>query len=122
MQTILGAGGSIGTELAKALKLFTEDIRLVGRHPKKVNETDLMLLDQMKTGAIKAIIARAPDFYGIDINKSILMSLIYKNLANGKKAQWMFNAKVKHSFGITTLIVLSLKSILNTALPNMKLE
>lgn len=193
MQTILGAGGSIGTELAKALKLFTDDIRLVGRHPKKVNETDqlfpanltdreqlfkavegsgivyltigfeyntsvwqklwpplmqnvieaciannaklvffdnvysvggdfvnhiteespvyptskkgeiraeidLMLLDQMKTGAIKAIIARAPDFYGIDINKSILMSLIYKNLASGKKAQWMFNAKVKHSF------------------------
>jgi len=193
MQTILGAGGSIGTELAKALKLFTDDIRLVSRHPKKVNETDqlhqadltdrkqlfkavegsvivyltigleyntsvwqknwpplmqnvidaciannaklvffdnvysvggdfvnhiteespvyptskkgeiraeidLMLLDQMKTGAIKAIIARAPDFYGTDINKSILMSLIYKNLASGKKAQWMFNAKVKHSF------------------------
>jgi len=193
MQTILGAGGSIGTELAKALKLFTDDIRLVSRHPKKVNETDqlfpadltdreqlfkavegssivyltigfeyntsvwqklwpplmqnlieaciannaklvffdnvysvggdfvnhiteespvyptskkgevraeidLMLLDQMKTGAIKAIIARAPDFYGIDINKSVLMSLIYKNLASGKKAQWMFNAKVKHSY------------------------
>src|ERR1035437_6257988 len=193
MQTILGAGGSIGTELAKALKLFTDDIRLVSRHPKKVNETDqlfpadltdreqvfkavegsnivyltigfeyntsvwqklwpplmqnvieaciannaklvffdnvysvggdfvnhiteespvyptskkgeiraeidLMLLDQMKTGAIKAIIARAPDFYGIDIDKSVLMSLIYKNLASGKKAQWMFNAKVKHSF------------------------
>jgi nucleoside-diphosphate-sugar epimerase len=193
MQTILGAGGSIGTELAKALKLFTDDIRLVSRHPKKVNETDqlfpadltdreqlfkavegssivyltigfeyntsvwqklwpplmqkvieaciannaklvffdnvysvggdfvnhiteespvyptskkgevraeidLMLLDHMKTGAIKAIIARSPDFYGIDINKSVLMSLIYKNLANGKKAQWMFNAKVKHSY------------------------
>jgi nucleoside-diphosphate-sugar epimerase len=57
-----------------------------------------MLLDQMKTGAIKAIIARAPDFYGIDIDKSVLMSLIYKNLASSKKAQWMFNAKVKHSY------------------------
>jgi len=193
MQTILGAGGSISTELAKSLKYFTEDIRLVSRHPKKVNETDqlfpadlkdreqlfkavegseivyltigfeystkvwqqswpplmqnvidaciannsklvffdnvysvggdfvnhiteespiyptskkgeiraqvdLMLLDMMKTGKIKAIIARAPDFYGTDIGKSILMSLIYKNLASGKKAQWMFNAKVKHSY------------------------
>ena len=193
MQTILGAGGSIGTELARSLKSFTDDIRLVCRHPIKVNETDqlfhadlkdreqlfkavkgseivyltigfeyntkvwqklwpplmqnvidacieynaklvffdnvysvggdfvdhiteespvyptskkgeiraqidLMLLDQMKSGKIKAIIARAPDFYGIDLDKSILMSLIYKNLANGKTAQWMFNAKAKHSY------------------------
>lgn len=40
MQTILGAGGSIGTELAKELVAFTKDIRLVSRNPKKVNETD----------------------------------------------------------------------------------
>jgi len=193
MQTILGAGGSISNELAKSLQYFTEDIRLVSRHPKKVNETDqlfpadlndreqlfkavqgseivyltigfkystkvwqqlwpplmqnvmdaciannaklvffdnvysvggdfvnhiteespvyptskkgeirakidLMLYDQMKTGKLKAIIARSPDFYGPDIGNSILMSLIYKNLAGGKKAQWMFNAKVKHSY------------------------
>jgi nucleoside-diphosphate-sugar epimerase len=196
MQTILGAGGSIGTELAKSLKYFTDDIRLVGRHPKKVNETDqlfiadltnreqlfkavegseivyltigfeynthvwqklwpplmqnvidaciandaklvffdnvyavgsdfvshiteespvyptskkgeiraqvdLMLLEHMKLGKIKAIIARSADFYGVDVDKSILMSLIYKNLASGKKAKWMFNAKVKHSYTYT---------------------
>lgn len=193
MQTILGAGGSISIELAKSLKYFTDDIRLVSRHPKKVNETDqlfpadltdrdqlfkavegsrivyltigleystkvwqkqwpplmqnvidaciannaklvffdnvysiggdfvkhitedspiyptskkgeiraqvdLMLLDHMNTGRIKAIIARAPDFYGTDISKSILMSLVFKNLASGKKAQWMFNARAKHSY------------------------
>jgi len=40
MQTILGAGGAIGTELAKALKNYSTDIRLVSRNPKKVNETD----------------------------------------------------------------------------------
>lgn len=40
MQTILGAGGAIGTELAKALLTYTKDIRLVSRNPKKVNETD----------------------------------------------------------------------------------
>jgi nucleoside-diphosphate-sugar epimerase len=40
MQTILGAGGAIGTELAKSLSLYTSDIRLVARNPQKVNETD----------------------------------------------------------------------------------
>lgn len=40
MQTILGANGTIGTVLAKELKSFTSQIRLVSRHPKKVNETD----------------------------------------------------------------------------------
>jgi len=193
MQTILGSGGPIGTEVARSLKNFTDDIRLVSRHPQKVNETDqlfpadltdreqifeavkgseivyltigfeynikvwkqfwpplmqnvidacmenhsklvffdnvysiggdfvkhiteesptyptskkgevraqidLLLLDYMKKGRIKAIIARAPDFYGADVQNSMLMLLIYKNMADGKKAKWMFNAKVKHSY------------------------
>ena len=40
MQTILGAGGAIGTELAKALADYSEDLRLVSRNPVKVNEDD----------------------------------------------------------------------------------
>ncbi len=40
MQTILGAGGAIGVELAKALPKYTNHIRLVSRNPKKVNPTD----------------------------------------------------------------------------------
>lgn len=39
-QTILGSGGAIGIELAKALELYTTDIRLVSRNPKKVNPND----------------------------------------------------------------------------------
>jgi nucleoside-diphosphate-sugar epimerase len=39
-QTILGAGGAIGIELAKALTPYTSDIRLVSRNPKKVNLND----------------------------------------------------------------------------------
>lgn len=35
MQTILGSGGAIGTDLAKALTQFTNDIKLVSRNPKK---------------------------------------------------------------------------------------
>lgn len=40
MQTILGSGGAIGTPLAKELKKYTNDIRLVSRNPKKVNDSD----------------------------------------------------------------------------------
>ncbi|WP_407509603.1 NAD-dependent epimerase/dehydratase family protein [Elizabethkingia anophelis] len=41
MQTILGANGQIGEELARELKRnFTSDIRIVSRNAKKVNDTD----------------------------------------------------------------------------------
>ena len=43
MQTILGAGGAIGVELAKVLPQYTKDIRLVSRNPKKVNPTDQVM-------------------------------------------------------------------------------
>lgn len=42
MQTILGSGGAIGTELAKALTQYTKDIKLVSRNPKKVNDSDTL--------------------------------------------------------------------------------
>lgn len=193
MQTILGANGAIGIELAKALKSHTNDIRLVGRNPRKVNETDTlvradlthkeevfkaikgseivyltigfeyklsiwqkhwpelmqnvidaciennsklvffdnvymiggdnvkhiteesplsptskkgevrarlnkMILEAIEERKLQAIIARAADFYGAVKDRSILMELVYKNLSENKKAQWFFNAKVKHSF------------------------
>lgn len=44
MQTILGSGGPIGTELAKALKTYTNEIRLASRNPKKVNDSDELFL------------------------------------------------------------------------------
>lgn len=41
MQTILGASGQIGRELALSLKReFTSNIRVVSRNPKKINDTD----------------------------------------------------------------------------------
>ena len=40
MHTILGAGGSVGNELAKALPHFTNSIRLVSRNPQKINSSD----------------------------------------------------------------------------------
>ena len=40
MQVILGGGGAIGTELAKALKQYSNHIRIVSRAPRKVNSDD----------------------------------------------------------------------------------
>src|SRR5690349_19402875 len=49
MQTILGAGGAVGIELAKALKAYDPQLRLLARHPKKINDSDeLMSGDLMK--------------------------------------------------------------------------
>lgn len=194
-QTILGAGGAIGIELAKALANFGTEIRLVNRHPKKINaadhlvasdltkredvfhavdgsdivyvvvgfpyktsvwrevwppfmkntidaclqhnaklvffdnvyaiggdnvhhinetspisptskkgrvraDVDRMILDAIEKKALRAIIARAPDFFGGAAHAaSILMNVVYDNLAKGKKAQWFCNAKVVHSMG-----------------------
>ncbi len=52
MQTILGANGIIATELAKELhKSFTTQIRLVSRTPKKVNETDELVVADLLNAA-----------------------------------------------------------------------
>ncbi|OWQ82905.1 NAD-dependent dehydratase [Roseateles aquatilis] len=54
MQTILGATGQIAVELARELRrAYTSDLRLVSRHPRKVNITDTLvpadLLDAAQT-------------------------------------------------------------------------
>lgn len=57
-QTILGAGGAIGVELARQLTAYTSDIRLVSRNPQKVNEGDVLvaadLTDSAQTDAAVA--------------------------------------------------------------------
>jgi len=64
-------------------------------------DVDKMILDAQEKGQLKAIIARASDFYGVIKDRSILMEVVYKNLAQNKKAQWIFDAKKKHSFTYT---------------------
>ncbi|QEC68355.1 NAD-dependent epimerase/dehydratase family protein [Panacibacter ginsenosidivorans] len=57
------------------------------------------LLDEMRMGNIKALIARAADFYGpVGFKTSVPNMLVFENLKNSKKAQWLANAKVPHSF------------------------
>lgn len=64
MQTILGAGGAIGKELAKALKAYTDDIRLVSRNPEKVNATDeLMAANLLKRDEVRKAVEGASVAY-----------------------------------------------------------
>jgi nucleoside-diphosphate-sugar epimerase len=197
MQTILGAGGAIGIELAKALTQYTDRIRLVSRNPVRINPSDelfqadltkkeevrkavqgssvvyltvgfpysakvwgevwpttmrnvidackehqaklvffdniymydenhldgmdedtpinppskkgkiraeiaSMLMEEMKSGALTALIARAADFYGPGIkDKSVLTETVFNNLSKGKQAFWLGDANKTHSFTYT---------------------
>lgn len=193
MQTILGAGGSIGTELASELTKYSKRIRLVSRNPKKVNKYDelfpadllnenqvldavkdsavvylvaglpysakrweemwprvmgnvitackkhraklvffdniylydpaalghltesspvnpvsrkgkvraqivKMLQDEIDNGSIKALIARAPDFYGPGIKNGPLNEAVLNPFLKGKKANWFASVDKLHSF------------------------
>lgn len=196
MQVILGGGGAIGTELAKALKSYTQEVRIVSRTPEKVNSDDetvaadltnedavskavagadvaylvaglpyklkvwqkqwprimryvinackehntklvffdnvypyskdsvghlteespvnppsekgkvradiaQMILNEIKTGALTAMIVRAADFYGPGVNSSVLQETVYKNFKKGKSAFWMGDRTKIHSYTYT---------------------
>lgn len=196
MQVILGTGGAIGNELAKELKNYTKQIRLVSRNPQKINETDelfktdltikaevekavkganvayltvglpyktkvwqkqwpvimqnvisackkhktklvffdniymynpnclnpmteetdilptskkgkmraeiaQMVLDEISSGKLEALIARSADFYGPGIKNSVLVETVFNNLEAGKKATWLCSTKFKHNFTFT---------------------
>lgn len=209
MQTILGSGGAIGTELAKGLVKYTTHIRLVSRNPVKVNDSDSlytadlrnrqevfdaikgseivylcvglkydlktwqetwpqlmrsvldacathncklvftdnvyaiggnnvkhiteesplsptskkgeiraelnrMILDEIAAGKIQAIIARCADYYGPYPKQSVPMVVTYMNFIKGKKAQWLFNPEVKHTYTYTKDAGLALALLGNT--------
>ena len=57
MQTILGSGGAIGTELAKVLPTYTDKVRLVSRNPSRINPNDEIFAADLtkKESAIEAV-------------------------------------------------------------------
>jgi nucleoside-diphosphate-sugar epimerase len=197
MQTIIGSGGGIGIPLARELKQnYTDQIRLVSRNPRKVNDTDQlfpadaydlgqvdkaiagsevvyvvigftyklsvwqhiwpafmdavirsckkheaklvffdnvylyaksaiphmtedallqppsrkgqvrlqlheMIMEEVETGNLTALIARAADFYGPDNNNSMLNIMVADRLREGKKAQAFGNLDKIHTFTYT---------------------
>jgi len=57
------------------------------------------LLDEMRAGNINALIARSADFYGpVGFKTSVPNMLVFDNYRRNKKAQWLGDAKVPHSF------------------------
>ncbi|HVZ56940.1 MAG TPA: NAD-dependent epimerase/dehydratase family protein [Chitinophagaceae bacterium] len=60
-----------------------------------------MLLDEVQAGNLKALIARAADFYGPNCSTSVFNTLVTDRLARGRRAQWMLQAGVPHSLTYT---------------------
>lgn len=59
------------------------------------------LLDEVKAGNLTALIARAADFYGPGCKTSVFNILVTDKLVKGKKAQYLVNADLEHSFTYT---------------------
>jgi nucleoside-diphosphate-sugar epimerase len=61
-----------------------------------------MLLQEMAAGQLKAVIARATDFYGPRVmEKSVASLLVFDRMKKGNGAQWLINASVPRSFNYT---------------------
>jgi nucleoside-diphosphate-sugar epimerase len=64
VQTILGAGGAIGVPLAKELKVYTKQVRLVARNPQQVNGDDeLFKADLTKADDVDRAVAGSDIVY-----------------------------------------------------------
>jgi len=69
-----------------------------GKVRAKLNE---MIMNEVKQGNLKAIIAKAADFYGPETPLSFVNIMVFENFRKGKKAQWMIDVNKKHSFTYT---------------------
>ncbi|MCX6207801.1 MAG: NmrA family NAD(P)-binding protein [Bacteroidetes bacterium] len=57
------------------------------------------LLNEIKLGALTGLVARSADFYGTAATKtSVPNMLVFDNFSKGKKAQWLADAELPHSF------------------------
>ena len=98
MQTILGSGGAIGVELAKALKTYTNKIRLVSRNPKKVNKSDeLMAADLLNTDDVRKAVEGSEIVYvtvGFPYSAKVWKEVWPKFITDVISACKEFNAKL----------------------------
>ena len=59
------------------------------------------LIDSWKSGSLRAMIARAADFYGPDTRNGMVNILVMEALSQNKKASWLVNDAVPHSYAFT---------------------
>lgn len=64
-------------------------------------EVATMLLDQIRNGNLRALIARAADFYGPGATQSFPYSTVFSRLKLGKTPQWIGDSKAIHTFTFT---------------------
>jgi nucleoside-diphosphate-sugar epimerase len=105
-------------KIKNAKLIFFDNVYMYGRVNGKMDENTPMnpcskkgevrakiaeyLISEIKQKNISALIARSADFYGpYAANSSISNIMVFTNLAKGKKAQWLVNSNVKHSFTYT---------------------
>jgi nucleoside-diphosphate-sugar epimerase len=69
-----------------------------GKLRAKLNE---IIMNEVKQGNLKVIIAKAADFYGPETPLSFVNIMVFENFKKGKKAQWFINVNEKHSFTYT---------------------
>ena len=50
-----------------------------------------MLLEEMQSGSLQAMIARAADFYGPNAVNSFPHAMVFERLKAGKSPQWIGN-------------------------------
>jgi len=60
-----------------------------------------MLLDEMRSGNVHAMIVRAADFYGPGAVQSFPHATVFERLKAGKTPQWIGNPKAVHTFTFT---------------------
>ena len=65
-------------------------------------ELTKMIMSEVEQGNLKAIIARAADFYGPNTPLSFVNIMVFENFKKGKKAQWFIDVNKKHSFTYTS--------------------
>jgi len=59
------------------------------------------LINEWKSGGLVAMIARSADFYGPDARNSVPNLLVFEPFAKKRKASWLVNDSVPHSFTYT---------------------
>ena len=59
------------------------------------------LINEWKSGALTAMIVRSADFYGPDVLNGVPNLLVFEPFAHKKKASWLVNDSVPHSFTYT---------------------
>jgi len=59
------------------------------------------LMEEVRAGNLEAMIARAADFYGPHCKTGFPNVLLFDKMAAGKRAQWLVNDAVPHSYTFT---------------------